>query len=561
MKDLLSKMLRKKEIDQKLYYYLLVKNPQLGRFYLLPKIHKRMTNVPGRPVISNNGTATERISAYLDYHLKTIVPTVPHILQDTRDFINRIKHLDNIPDNSILVSFDVVGLYPHIPHEEGLKTMSEYLDTREDKTVTTQSLTDLAKLILKENFFELSDKIYHQKLGTAIGTKFAPPYANLFMAGLEKKLFENNQFNPFLWLRYLDDIFCIWTEGIEKLHEFFNYINSFHPTIKFTMDYSYDRINFLDVLVMKNDQKLETDLYCKNTDRHQYLHAKSCHRHVYKNSIPYGQAVRLKRIISNEETLVERLNELESWLTNRGYKKEKVRSEINRVHSLERDDLLRKRTRNTDNKITLVLTYHPALNKVYEILQKAHRHTLKSSRLSAVLPSPPRIAFRNAKTLRDKLVRSKLKNKHDKKPGVHICGNKRCEICKILYQGDTFESTQNEKKFKINFHFDCNSANVIYLLTCNICKKQYVGSTITKFRSRFNQYKSNINLYSQGKRGFMQEKLIEHFFTNGHNGSHKDLKVQIIDFCDPNDPERREDFWIYNLETLSPKGLNTKKII
>ena len=55
-------MVRKKEIETKVMEYLLVKRPQLGRFYLLPKIYKRKTNVPGRPVISNNQTATENIS-------------------------------------------------------------------------------------------------------------------------------------------------------------------------------------------------------------------------------------------------------------------------------------------------------------------------------------------------------------------------------------------------------------------------------------------------------------------------------------------------------------------
>ena len=63
--------------------------------------------------------------------------------------------------------------------------------------------------------------MYHQKLGTAIDTKFAPPYANLFMAGLENKIFSDTNVQPLLWLRYLDDIFCIWTDGLEKLKEFF----------------------------------------------------------------------------------------------------------------------------------------------------------------------------------------------------------------------------------------------------------------------------------------------------------------------------------------------------
>ena len=58
----LSNMLRKKEIDKRLFEYLYIKRPQLVRFYLLPKIHKRTKNVPGRPIISNKGTATENIS-------------------------------------------------------------------------------------------------------------------------------------------------------------------------------------------------------------------------------------------------------------------------------------------------------------------------------------------------------------------------------------------------------------------------------------------------------------------------------------------------------------------
>ena len=91
-----------------------------------------MVNVPGRPVISNN-TATENISAYLEYHLKSLIPTIPPILENTRDFLCRINEINNIPENAMLVSFDAIGLYSNIPHEEGIKTLHEYLDTRSDK--------------------------------------------------------------------------------------------------------------------------------------------------------------------------------------------------------------------------------------------------------------------------------------------------------------------------------------------------------------------------------------------------------------------------------------------
>ena len=141
--------------------------------------------------------------------MKSLIPHAPHILEDTRDFVNRIQDLSDLPESSILVSFDIVVLYPHIPHEEGTETMAECLETRDDKTVSTKSLCDLTSIVLNENYFKLSSKIYHQNLGTAIGTKFAPPYANLFMAGLEKRIFENSGYHSYLWLGFLDNIFCI----------------------------------------------------------------------------------------------------------------------------------------------------------------------------------------------------------------------------------------------------------------------------------------------------------------------------------------------------------------
>ena len=140
---------------------------------------------------------------------------------------------------------------------------------------------------------------YHQKRGFAIGTKFASPYSNLLMTELEKIIFQNSEFKPSLWLQYFDENFDIWTQDSQKLKELLNCINSLHPTIKFTMDDSATKINFLGVTVTKVGNKLETDLYCKPTDTHQYFHAQSNHSNVYKRSIAYEQVIRFKRICSN----------------------------------------------------------------------------------------------------------------------------------------------------------------------------------------------------------------------------------------------------------------------
>ena len=77
---------------------------------------------------------------------------------------------------------------------------------------------------------------------------------------------------PFGTWRYIDDIFMIWTEGLENLNTFVNYLNNLHPTIKFTSNHSFANIPFLDLMVSLKDGLIETDLYTKPTDKHhEYL--------------------------------------------------------------------------------------------------------------------------------------------------------------------------------------------------------------------------------------------------------------------------------------------------
>ena len=77
--------------------------------------------------------------------------------------------------------------------------------------------------------------------------------------------------------KYIDDIFFLWEHGEEKLRSFINDINENHPTIKFTAEWSKTSINFLDVTVSIAEGIIETDLYVKPTDSHQYLLSSSCH--------------------------------------------------------------------------------------------------------------------------------------------------------------------------------------------------------------------------------------------------------------------------------------------
>lgn len=113
------------------------------------------------------------------------------------------------------------------------------------------------------------------------------------MVVLEKKIFWNAKVNPLLLLQYLDDIFCVWADSLKKLPEFFIYLNSCHPTIKFTMNYSSTNIDFLT----KNAAKLLTDIFTKDTDSYQYQHTTSCHLSNCEKFIIYGPSIGIKEAI------------------------------------------------------------------------------------------------------------------------------------------------------------------------------------------------------------------------------------------------------------------------
>ena len=171
--------------------YFLTKDPKFARFYLLPKIHKRLHNVPGRPVISNYGFYTENISSFLEHHLQPIAQKVNSFIKDINHFLRKIKSLDQLPEGAILCTINAVGLYPNIPHEESLASLRKFLDARTEKKVTTETLLELAEIVLKNNIFHLNQTTIKQLRCTAIGTKFAPLYAIIFMADLEERILED----------------------------------------------------------------------------------------------------------------------------------------------------------------------------------------------------------------------------------------------------------------------------------------------------------------------------------------------------------------------------------
>ena len=190
------------------FTYEFKKAANLRKFYLFPKIHKRLENVPGKPIISNCGAPTEKVSEFLDFHFKSIMQNGGSYIKNLNDFKSKIKKID-IPNDALLVTADAVELYPNIPHEASLSALREALDKRTRKEIPTENLIKMIEFVLKNNSFEFDTNVYQQISVTAIGTNFAPSYACLFMDQLGTKFLKNQNLKLFVWFRYIDDIFFI----------------------------------------------------------------------------------------------------------------------------------------------------------------------------------------------------------------------------------------------------------------------------------------------------------------------------------------------------------------
>ena len=126
----------------------------------------------------------------------------------------------SIPNGAILVTSDVLALYPSIPHEAGLTALKDALGNRENKSISTEDIIKMACFVLQNSYFEFNGIVKQQISGAAIGTKFAPTYACIFMDKLETDFLNTQEYLPLAWYRYIDDIFFIWRHGEEKLKFF-----------------------------------------------------------------------------------------------------------------------------------------------------------------------------------------------------------------------------------------------------------------------------------------------------------------------------------------------------
>ena len=306
---------------------------------------------------------------------------------------------------------------------------------------------------------------------------------------------------------------------------------------------------------------LQTDLYVKPTDARSYLHYSSAHpRHTF-SGIVYSQCLRLRRIINDQGRLSHRLNELLAAFDKSGYPEEMLLSIRNKVQNMERRLDPQTQTEESAAKPVLVVSCNETDEKLVKSLKKYEDDLSKTNSFKDA--SKPLFQFvkKTGANVGSRLAVLKSIALGKSKGKTLPCRNHgNCKCCKLI--GEEIDEVNGLPVSTAPG--TCKSKNVIYLVSCNLCKKPYTGRTVQYLHCRMSGHRDNYykvlrkdddvdvdsDDYSLGL-----HLANEHGCTDKEDFD-KHYNVQILENCSPSALEKKEHMYIHKLNTLYPIGLN-----
>lgn len=518
---------------------------------------------PGRPIVAAMESVTTGFSQYIDLYLQPIVKQLPSYIRDGSHLLELLASYKWEP-SYLWLSLDVTSLYTSIPHSFGLLALEFFL--AQDPFINPRQaafILEATNFCLTHNYFDFNGDFYLQTKGTAMGANFAPSYANLAMGYWEKNfIIQNNPHcaNIVFFGRYIDDIIIIWDGPVDLVSLFVQHCNSNPYGLSFTHVVDPTNLAFLDLDLGHLDNMIIAKKHIKPTAGNSYLHYRSCHYPKWTQNIPKGQFCRLRQNCTLDSDYDTMSIQLKKKFADKDYPKDLVDQACNYY---AKGKPAKKDKEITDHSTRFITTFNFQYKKMENILKKHWSILLQDPLLKTSLPLIPRITYRKAPSLKNRIAPSKLPiDKPISNPttliplvGMYQCKKARCKTCMFVEHGKKSFLSKG-RIYTLEQFYNCSSNFVVYGLTCP-CGLIYVGRTICPLRQRFGQHRRLIE-------GGKDKHSVPRHFAECHNKSTTGLSVWVIEQIPKHmsEAERfkklcaRETFWIYCLDVLSPGGLN-----
>ncbi|XP_069624016.1 uncharacterized protein [Ranitomeya imitator] len=326
-------------------------------------------------------------------------------------------------------------------------------------------------------------------------------------------------------------------------------------------------IEFLDIRLSIEQSSIVCTLYRKPTSTNSLLHYTSFHPQHLKNGIPKGQFLRLKRNCSKETEFVQQSRDLSERFKRRGYPQKNISRAYQYARQQDRKNLFQKKVRDSSRPLSLITTFNNQWSDIRHVLERNWGILMSDTRTIPFISSSPCLVARRARNLKDNLCHSHYqrpvtKLKGGKRTfGSYPCGN--CNICQFMIAQDGFSVSTLSFQIQPKEFFTCRSRNLVYAIFCD-CPKIYVGQTTQEIRRRMQQHLSNISTAKRDRDRSKTLTSVAAHFLDRHHGKTSSFKVMGLESVKMNIRGgdihnhllRCETKWIYELQSLAPKGLN-----
>lgn len=459
VKNLGKKNYIEKSCEKTLYTY----NAVPARFYGLPKIHKPTLSL--RPIVSSINTPTSKISIFISKILTKSFNNTDdrYYIKDSFQFSELINNFQ-LPNNYVVVSFDVVSLYSNIPLDLVIEVIHNKWNSISNHTnIPEDEFVDLVKFVFDSNYFTYNNTFYSQIFGCPMGSNLSPIIARLVMDYVLDKILSTLPFEiPFI-KKYVDDIICsIPTDMVDFTLRHFN---GYNEHIQFTIETETNNsVPFLDTKLIRNDNNIIIlDWYQKPMCSNRYIHFESNHPMKQKINLVIALRNRIKRI-SHHTLLEKNLNLLKNILKQNSYP-------INMINRLLYNTSFSVEDRQERS------TNHETLQNNFNYYSMPIIGNLTSELISILKKDDLKIAQKNIFTIRSLFSSAK-------------------------------DPTPKDKK-----------VDVVYMVPCSSCELVYVGQTSQQLKKRLSQHKSDIKNPSK------KCALAEHCRKSKHLMKFEDTKI------------------------------------
>lgn len=216
-----------------------------------------------------------------------------------------------------------------------------------------------------------------------------------------------------LYRRYIDDLVFIWDNTEEEFTNFTQYLNDNNYGLTLSGEINKEGMNYLDFTLSFENNKITTENFFKKVDSNNYLDYQSCQHRKCLQNIPYGQFRRIRRNCSKTADYRKQSTILMKKFKEKKYPNKIISNTYQKEGKLTQGDCLVSKKKSTENNDKFRSSFLTAFNfqhhEIRRILQTHWHILLNDIHLQKYIPPNPLIIYRWAKTLKNKLAPSELK--------------------------------------------------------------------------------------------------------------------------------------------------------